>query len=56
MIYSGRIEKMKLKGRSKNMYVVAYWNNGETYEDAVDYDMSKFELAADFVSEDLLLS
>lgn len=54
LIYSGRIEK--LKRRKTNVNVVAYWSQQETHEDAVDYEMSKLELAADLVCEDLVLS
>jgi hypothetical protein len=54
-LYSGRIEKLKTK--KSNTYVVSYWGEGETHEnDAEDYQMSKFELAADFVCEDLVIS
>jgi hypothetical protein len=54
-IYSGRIEK--LKGKKSNTYVVLYWGEGETHEnDAVDYNMSTLEPAADFICEDLVLS
>ena len=53
-IFSGRI--VKLKKKKNNMYVVGYWSQDETFEDAVDYEMSKFELAADLICEDLMLS
>ena len=55
-LYRGRLE---LKKKGGGTYVVAYWNPalGESYDDdAVDYNMTKFALAADFVFEDLVLS
>ena len=36
-------------------YVVSYWDNGETYDDAVDYTISMYELGADLICEDLVL-
>ena len=30
-------------------YVVAYWNENETYEDATDFDMSIYQLAAAYL-------
>ena len=50
--YHGRIEKLK---KSKTVYVVAYWEEGETYEEAVDYDVSMYEIAADLVCDDLTI-
>lgn len=56
VLYYGRIEKLKTK-KKVAMYTVAYWGQKESHEDdAVDYDMSKFELAADIVCGDLILS
>jgi len=37
-------------------YVVSYWNENETYEDGIDFDVLKFALAADYVCEDLTMS
>ncbi|XP_065681835.1 uncharacterized protein LOC124811391 [Hydra vulgaris] len=55
-VYYGKLEKMKLKN-GKQVYVVGYWKDNETYDnDAVDYDISKFELAADIIYGDLMLS
>ena len=53
-IYYGRLEKVNTK--KKEMYVVAYWAQKESHEDAVDYKVSKFELGADAVCGDLMLS
>lgn len=55
IIYCGRIEKLKRK--NGNIYVIAYWKEDESYdEDAVDYSVSKFELGADLICEDVVLS
>ena len=45
-LFNGRMEKMK-----GSKYVVAYWKENETYDDATDFDMSIFELAADLLDE-----
>lgn len=51
-IWNGKIEKLKRK--KGNMYTVAYWADGESYDDdAEDSSVSKFELGADLVSGDL---
>jgi hypothetical protein len=50
---NGRIERKK---KNSSTYVVAYWEEEGTYEDAVDYIMSKYQLAADVVSGDLYLA
>ena len=50
VVYSGRFEKLK---RSKT-YVVAYWKQNETYDDAEDFELTKYELGADIVCGDLL--
>ena len=52
VIYNGRIEKLEKKS---SIYVVAYWKETESYEDAVDYYMPKYQLAADVISGDLIL-
>ena len=52
-VYLGLMQKVKRKKSEK--YVVAYWAEDESYETSVDYDMSKFELAADLVCGDLKL-
>ena len=36
VVYSGRFEKLK---RSKT-YVVAYWKQNETYDDAEDFELT----------------
>jgi len=39
---------------ARNVCKVGYWDvKGETYEDAVDYDISLYALGADLISEDL---
>ena len=50
VLYSGKNEK--LKSQSKK-FVVAYWVESESYDDATDFDMSVFELAPDLIAEDL---
>ena len=52
VMYNGKIEELKSKGKK---YVVAYWAENESYDDATDYVMSVFALAADLVSDDLML-
>jgi hypothetical protein len=52
ILYFGRIEKMKAKGRK---CVVAYWSQDETYANAADFNISVFELAADLILEDLTM-
>ena len=43
---------MKAKGKK---CVVAYWSQEETYDDAADYSISVFELAANLILEDLAM-
>ena len=52
VVYSGKFEKLK---RSKT-YVVAYWKQNETYDDAKDFELTKYKLGAEIVSGDLVLS
>ena len=42
--YNGRIEKLK----ANKMYNVGYWGAVESYDDAVDYDMSMYSIAVDW--------
>ena len=52
--WNGRIEKLKKK-RDSEIYQIAYWAHDESYEDdATDYDISKWELAADLIMEDVI--
>lgn len=51
VLYNGKIEKIKMKTKQ---YVVAYWSQNETYEDAVDFNMSIYELA-DLILDDLII-
>ncbi|KAK6183204.1 hypothetical protein SNE40_010731 [Patella caerulea] len=54
-VYSGRIEKLKKKQGQIYYYRIGYWEKEESYEDAVDYDITKYALAADFIDGDLIL-
>ena len=54
-VYNGKVEKLLKK--AGGTYVVGYWSEEETYQDdAVDYDIPKYALAADLVCEDLTVS
>ena len=35
---------------------MAYWKQNETYDDAEDFELTKYELGADIVCGDLVLS
>ena len=52
-VYSGKIEKLKKRQGQANIYRIGYWAKEETYDDAVDYDMSKYALCADLIDGDL---
>lgn len=52
-MYYGKVEKMK---KNKKDYVVAYWLPKESHDDAEDYTMNKYQLAADIICGELLLS
>ena len=52
VLYNGKIEKIKMKTKQ---YVVAYWPQNETYEDAEDFIVSIYELAADLILDDLTI-
>ena len=51
-MYSGKVEKLKKK--AGGTYVIGYWSQDETYDDAVDFEVSKYEQAADLVCGDLV--
>lgn len=54
-MYCGKVEKLLKKGGGT--YRIGYWQEGETYEnDAEDFDISKYAIAADLICEDLTLS
>ena len=53
VLYHGKVEKLKRK--RGGTYVVAYWSAGESYSEAEDYEMTKEEMAADYVCGDLCL-
>ena len=54
VMYSGRVVKVKKKGGGT--YVISYWAQNETYDDAIDFEVSKYELAADLVCGDMIFS
>ena len=49
-MYNVKIEKRKKK--AGGTYVIGYWSQDETYDDAVDYDVSVYKLAVDFICDD----
>lgn len=55
VIYNGRITEFKTV-RRKDKYLITYWLPEEDEEDGVEYDMTVFELGADLIAGDLLLS
>ena len=44
------------KKKGGGTYAVAYWTEDKTYDNAVDYELSKFEIGADFICNDLVIS
>ena len=48
--YYGRIEKQLRKGL---IYMVGYWATTEEYDNAEDYELSKYALAADLITGEL---
>ena len=54
-VYSGMIEKLKKRKGNAHCYKVVYWGQEESYDDAVNYEISKFELGADLICGDLVL-
>lgn len=51
-LYSGSIVGFK---KRKEIYIVAYWGEDETFEDATEYDMKKIELVIDYVLGDMVV-
>jgi len=49
--YNRKLKKL----RRSNIYKVTYWALYETYDDATDYDMSIYEIAADLLHGDLIV-
>ena len=49
VVYNAKVEKLKARGN----YSVAYWSRAEDYEDATDYNVSMYALAADLLHGDL---
>jgi hypothetical protein len=54
VLYNGKLEKVKQR-RIKTLYLVAYWGPNKSYDLSVDYEVEKFELAANIVLGDLAL-
>ena len=54
MTYNGKLKKLRALKAGKK-YKTAYWAPSEDYDDATDYEMSVFELAADFIQGDLII-
>lgn len=52
--YNGKIDKLKKK--AGGTYVVSYWAENESSDDAIDFDLNKYALAADMLCEDLTMS
>ena len=54
-----KTKKTVFSGRNQNgnpsNYKVAYWGEGQCYDDAEDYEMSNFQLGADLICGDLEL-
>ena len=53
-MYNGKVEKLKKK--AGGTYVIGYWSQDEEYDDAMDYDVSIYEMAADFVCDDVTMA
>jgi hypothetical protein len=54
-MYYGKV--LKTKKKKPDVLVIAYWSPKEEEEDdAVDYHMGKFQLAADVIAGELMLS
>ena len=49
VLYRAKFEKLK-----NQVYKVAYWLDSEDYEDATDYNVTMFQLAADLLHGDLV--
>jgi hypothetical protein len=52
VFYHGRIRKY-LKG--KKSYVISYWGESESFDDASDFTFPAFKLATDFYLKDLTI-
>lgn len=50
VVYNAKFEKL----RKSKVYRVAYWAQSENYEDATDYEMPMYQLAADLLHGDLI--
>ena len=54
-LYCGKIKKKKIVNK-QTVYVVDYWKQDQAFDEAIAFDMKKFELAADIVLGDLVMS
>lgn len=52
--YNGKVVKVRGRGK-RQKYVVSYWAENETFEDAADYEMSPWALGADLIGDDLTM-
>ncbi|KAK6185670.1 hypothetical protein SNE40_007851 [Patella caerulea] len=53
-VYHAKVEKLLKK--NGGTYRIGYWEENETYDNAEDYDISKYALAVDLICEDLVIS
>jgi hypothetical protein len=51
-VYSGSVMKFY---KRKGVYTVAYWEEEQSFEDAMDYDLNKLVMAIDYVLGDLMI-
>ena len=54
-IYNGKLDTF-VKDTQQTIYKVAYWSDGESSADSQQCDMSVFELGADFILGELVMS
>jgi hypothetical protein len=54
-VYYGRI--VSIKKKNNDVYIVSYWKPKENEDDdGVEYDMSKYQLSADIISGDMVIT
>nr|XP_047146751.1 uncharacterized protein LOC124819309 [Hydra vulgaris]XP_047146752.1 uncharacterized protein LOC124819309 [Hydra vulgaris]XP_047146753.1 uncharacterized protein LOC124819309 [Hydra vulgaris]XP_047146754.1 uncharacterized protein LOC124819309 [Hydra vulgaris] len=54
-VYYGRI--VSIKKKNNDIYIVSYWKPNENEDDdGVEYDMSKYQLSADIISGDMVIT
>ena len=51
VVYNAKVEKIKTIRKTKK-YRIAYWSQAEEYDDATDFDIPLFSLAADALHAD----